>query len=150
MLIVCDIDGTISDCRHRQHLAAAGDWEAFHAVLHLDPPHPVVCMTLNLLLRQRAKLIFLTGRPEEYRQETIDWLRHDADMHLGEEYLDLLMRPKGDYRRDVDVKLDLLLQCEEIQKCDKGNILILDDRDAVVAMWRDNGYTCFQTAQGAF
>ena len=27
---------------------------------------------------------------------------------------------------------------------------VFDDRDKVVKMWRDNGLTCFQVAEGAF
>ena len=29
-------------------------------------------------------------------------------------------------------------------------VCVFDDRDKVVKMWRDNGLTCFQVAEGAF
>ena len=36
--IVCDIDGTISDRRHRlKHLEGKKDWDAFFEEMHKDP-----------------------------------------------------------------------------------------------------------------
>lgn len=158
-LIICDLDGTLADCRHRQHLAAAGDWDGFHALMHKDPP---VAATLQFLTEATFTLnwglVFLTGRPEIFRSTTVKWLQDvcqlDEDM-----YLDLLMRPKDDWTSDVKLKPELLRDSiehgaigdwlEEDQEAQE-TLLFLEDRDKVVAMWRDLGYTCWQVAEGAF
>jgi len=150
MQIVLDIDGTISDCRHRQHLAVARAWDEFHAELRYDDAIPNVFLVVHALLAANHNLIMLTGRPEEYRQETKDWFSSTCDWSEGEDYSNLLMRPKGDFRPDGILKVDLLDLWTQAMQVDKKNVLVLDDRDIVVEAMRNAGYTCFQTAQGAF
>ena len=55
------------------------------------------------------------------------------------------MRNSGDRRPDVEVKQEILdyLPKDRI-RC------VLDDRDQVVDMWRKNGLTCLQVAEGTF
>ena len=56
------------------------------------------------------------------------------------------MRQDGDFRRDDIVKQEIL-----DKYIDKDRVLfVLDDRDQVVDMWRRNGLTCFQVAEGDF
>lgn len=156
-IIVCDLDGTLSDCKHRQHLAAAGDWDGFHALMHKDPP---VAAVLNFLDSAYDildwRVIFLTGRPEAFRSVTVKWL--DEICGFGpERYIDLLMRPKDDWDSDIIVKPRLLYESLNegvlgplTEGYDKERLLFLEDRDRVTAMWRDLGYTCWQVAEGAF
>jgi hypothetical protein len=158
LLIVCDLDGTLCDCRHRQHLA--GDWDAFHAGISDDGlfirVHDVLLALIESRLNEHgsepATLIFLTGRPEDYRSETTEWINDVAFLFEEDDYAELIMRPKDDYTRDVDLKPQLLDQwlSDNDNKWAQTDILILEDRESVVTMWRDKGYTCFQTAQGAF
>lgn len=154
MLLVLDIDGTLSNCTHRQHHALGGDWDGFHSLMHLDGVHQHVLDVVWGLQQTKAPditTILLTGRPEQYRSETLTWLADKAVMFEGDEFSELIMRPKEDYRRDVDLKLQLLTEwMANLGYESKSEVLILEDREAVVAMWRDNGFTCFQTAQGAF
>jgi hypothetical protein len=154
MLLVLDIDGTLTNCVHRQHHALGGDWDTFHSLMHLDEPQLWVLEVVRALQEIRGddlETILLTGRPEQYRSETLTWLNNVAAMFEGDEFSELIMRPKDDYRRDVDLKLELLTHwMAELGHHKKEEVLILEDREAVVAMWRDNGFTCFQTAQGAF
>jgi hypothetical protein len=152
MLLVLDIDGTLSDCTHRQHLALGGDWDEFHEHMQEDPPQTMVLDVVRAMSLHHAgdlHVICLTGRPEQYRSETLAWLEGVADLCEGDDFVELIMRPKGDTSRDVDLKPRLLSESEwAFYGPDKT--LIFEDREAVVAMWRDLGYTCFQTAQGAF
>jgi len=55
------------------------------------------------------------------------------------------MRQAGDYKPDYEHKKELL------DLLPKDRIaFILDDRDQVVNMWRENGLTCLQVDAGAF
>lgn len=158
-LIICDIDGTIADCRHRQHLA--GDWDAFHETMMQDDLYEMVFEVIMSLMQDTgAELIFLTGRPERFRAETTTWLEERCALFEDDDYIALLMRPKDDFRPDVEMKpavlkdwidnIDPDLDVRMTMDLLKERALFLDDRDKVVAMWRDMGYTCFQTAEGAF
>jgi hypothetical protein len=56
------------------------------------------------------------------------------------------MRKDGDFRADNVVKQEIL-----DAHIDKDRVLfVLDDRQQVVDMWRRNGLTCFQVAEGNF
>jgi hypothetical protein len=75
------------------------------------------------------------------------YTRESIEAHL-DTYL--MMRP--DNRRhdpDKDIKQDMLN--EILNTVDKSNILYaVDDRKRVVDMWRSNGITCLQVAEGNF
>jgi hypothetical protein len=159
-LIVCDLDGTLSDCRHREHLVP--DWEAFHAKMGEDKPHKHVLWILEQLLFAPEPLdtvplvLFLTGRPEVYRQPTVDWLQDKCGLAQHDDYA-LWMRPTGQFGSDVDVKVHLLeeflkfeLILNTLGEVTKEEILILEDREKVVTKWRDLGYECWQVREGAW
>ena len=57
------------------------------------------------------------------------------------------MRPEGDYRPDYQVKQEMLnsLKAEGFEV-----LFTVDDRKQVVDMWRRNGITCLQCAEGNF
>lgn len=159
-LIVCDLDGTLCDVRHRQHLAQAGAWDEFHQGIPNDTPRPVVLAFLKSLkeLEVPLRLVFLTGRPSAYETETMAWLTKHCDLELVDDYDALLMRGKDEYGSDTVVKerlldgyLDIFYEGSGLPREDrKGRILILDDRDKVVAHFRDLGYECWQVNEGMF
>lgn len=168
-LLVCDLDGTLSDHTPRMHLAGAGDWDAYHEGMTEDLVNPFV---LWLVREMAGQVVFLTGRPDQYRARTVAWLeRHD--LFEGDDYMALLMRGKGEYGSDIDIKpaklddwikenegnemlLDItqehFLRTGEFEEEPdfKDFTLILEDRDKMVARWRDLGYDCWQVAEGAF
>jgi len=135
--VIFDIDGTLADASHRLHHVTGSNrnWDAFFAAMGDDP----VVEPIRDLLEACAgefEIVLCSGRPENYRQMTIEWLnRH------GIEYAALYMRPEGDYRADHIVKAQLLAGMRE-----DGHEpwLAVDDRPSIVAMWRENGITCLQ------
>jgi hypothetical protein len=59
----------------------------------------------------------------------------------------LFMRKSGDYRKDSVVKKEIY---ERHIKEDFNVEFVLDDRDQVVKMWREQGLVCLQVAEGNF
>lgn len=140
MNIIVDIDGTIADCRHRRHFVTDGqhDWKSFYESMVMDKPiWPVVNLVAHLW-KENNTILVTTGRPEQYREHTTDWLEENGiAFHL------LMMRDQNDYREDSIVKEEMLP--ELIAKY--GPIdLAIDDRESVVAMWRRNGIICLQNS----
>lgn len=133
---ICDIDGTIADGRHRQHLLP--HWGKFFGEMHNDGELPVVEVIRWLQTNPDRPVIFVSGRPEEYRGQTMTWL-HEKGIAPGLR-ADLKMRPTGDYRKDSIVKKEILDKIRE----DWDIILAFDDRQDVVNMWRENGVFCLQ------
>ena len=70
-IILCDIDGTVANNDHRQHfLEGKKDWDGFFDALDKDEPiYPII----NKIVKEQQygkDIIFLTGRPERYRNTT--------------------------------------------------------------------------------
>jgi len=174
-IIICDLDGTLCNIDHRLHFVQATehgflpfvtsdgtityprkDWDAFFAGVPDDKVNEPVLRVLQEMTQgncgctrgSRREIIFCSGRPERCRADTVEWL-HRADEYMFDPELDeykLYMRQDGDFRRDDIVKQEIL-----DKYIDKERVLfVLDDRDQVVHMWRHNGLTCFQVAEGDF
>ncbi|MFE5290130.1 AAA family ATPase [Nocardia sp. NPDC056611] len=130
---IFDIDGTLAHFRDRSPF----DWDR---VGEDEPDFDVI--RVHNALKSFGRIIVMSGRDESCREQTARWLEdHGIQPRL------LLMRAKGDNRRDSLVKLDLF------NKHIRGqyNVLgVFDDRNQVVEMWRALGLKCFQVAEGNF
>lgn len=144
-VIICDLDGTLCNVKHRLHFVQKPDgepkdWEGFFNHMMSDTPNDNVKKDIVGLYLAGYKIIFVSARPEKYRAFTVDWLRD----HVGlEEYL-LIMRENGDSRKDTLVK-------EEIYNKYLKNLTIVkiyDDRPSVIRMWRSKGLEVVDCGEG--
>lgn len=131
-LAVVDIDGVVADVRHRlRHIEGRRkDWDAFFAAAVDDPPH---LEGVNLVGKLAADhdVLFLTGRPERLRADTVAWLeRHGLGGHR------LAMRPDGDRRPAAAMKLRRVR--EEARTRPIG--VVVDDDPMVVGTMKEAGY----------
>jgi hypothetical protein len=103
-LAVFDIDGVLADVRHRLHLVEGRpkDWDGFFAAAADDPP-----LTEGVQLARASAedcdVVYLTGRPERCRADTLAWL----DRH-GLPPGPLSMRRSRDFRPSRVAKLEQL------------------------------------------
>lgn len=94
------------------------------------------------ITRKYKTVVIMSGRPESCREDTENWLRKHAVR-----FDKLFMRTTDDNRKDSIVKLELYKEHVE----PNYNILfVLDDRNQVVKMWREQGLKCLQVAEGDF
>lgn len=146
-VIICDIDGTIADVRHRLHFIQnedgtkkkKPDWDAFHAACVDDKPFMDVMHVVHTLYRDERDLYFLSGRNDVVREQTKAWLGYYGFYQST----DLIMRKAGDRRPDTEVKLEMIRQ---LGLTPHDVLCIFDDRQCVVDMWRENGYRVMQVA----
>ena len=143
-----DIDGTLADLTHRLHYIQKEpkDWGAFFAACIYDPPIPHVC-TLATVLAFENDLVFVSGRSDLVREQTITWLIAALDGIGFIRNCDLYMRRDGDHRHDHIIKSELL---DQILADGWSPIMVFEDRSQVVKMWRDRGIPCAQVADGDF
>lgn len=144
-MFIFDLDGTLalrdeslSDCRKPFDWARVGE----------DLPNPAVVEVARALIGVGHKLLFVTGRMEQCRKPTCDWLIK----HLGTPGVGLIMRADEDYRPDTEVKAEMYQStlCRMLRSHFGGVAGIFDDRKGVVEMWRELGLTVFQVAPGEF
>lgn len=131
--IVCDIDGTLAIC---------GDRDIYDgSKAYLDTVKDEIREILERFSETHT-IVIVSGRDDSHRDVTRKWL-----IDKGIPFDELWMRPEGDRRKDSVVKQEIYDQCIK----GKYNIkFVLDDRDQVVEMWRANGLTCLQVAEGNF
>lgn len=142
-VVVFDIDGTIADIEHRRHFVQKPnrDWRSFERNIYNDKPKEAVVRLLRML-HPTNRIVLSSGRHEGQRFGTESWLQNH---HIP--WDNLYMRKEKDYRADNIVKLELLAQ---MNADGYDPWIVFDDRDQVVKMWRDAGYTCCQVAPGDF
>jgi hypothetical protein len=141
-IVIFDIDGTLADVSERIHHVrkTPKNWDAFFEGMSQDRAVRSIVRLCNLLHASGFKVILCTGRSEEHRAETVNWLNKQ-----GVHYHQLLLRRDGDRRSDVVVKREMLVGI------DKSRILfVVEDRSRVVEMWRSEGLVCLQCAPGEF
>lgn len=143
--IIVDLDGTLADNDHRQRLyhTYPRDWDAINHASKFDRPHEWCIEIVRLFAMNNYKIIFLTGRAEESRGVTEEWLMR----HIGPAVdYSLLMRADGDKREDTDVKSEIYLA----KIAPFFDVLFcIDDRRPVVDMWRDMGLPCLACADNS-
>jgi len=157
-LYIFDLDGTLALIDHRRHLVEGPkkDWPAFYRACVNDEPNIPVIQTLQTLRKAGAECWVWSGRSDEVRAETEEWLYEHriirSTMLLHWEPFTppeaLKMRKAGDYTPDDVLKRHWLA---ELEPPEYGRLTaVFDDRDKVVDMWRAAGIACFQVARGAF
>lgn len=130
---VFDLDGVLADVRHRLHLVAGRPrrWDDFFAAAPADPVLDEGRAAVLAAVAEGRKVVYLTGRPERCRADTLDWLaRH------GLPHGDLVMRPEGDRRPARATKLAALRRLAG--RLDIG--VVVDDDRAVVDALRAAGF----------
>lgn len=138
-----DLDGTLCNVEHRRHFVKKPkgekkNWLGFFKSMSEDTVNQPV---MDVLLKF-PNVIYCSGRPDSYKKETQDWLlKHQAPNGP------LFMRNRQDSRPDFIVK-EILLDFEVLTRFSIN--FCLDDRDQVVKMLRDRGFTVFQVAEGDF
>lgn len=142
---VMDIDGTLANCDHRLHhiQKEPKDWRSFFAACHLDAPHRHM-IELTKHLQKIATVVFVSGRSDECKVQTIAWLEKYG-LFVG---TNIWMRAEGDHRDDTVVKIEIL----ERMMAHYGYppSMAFDDRDRVVKAWRVAGIPCAQVREGDF
>jgi len=145
--IVVDLDGTLFNHDHRVHLAHAKQWEAYHSLLVEDKVNPDIELFLNRMVPNWINLAYCTGRPERWRNLTIEHMRKSG-VPAPEA---LLMRPDDNWLPDWELKPRLLEKYFRSRELTLVSVdFVLDDRDRVVEAWRNYGLPCWQVRAGGF
>jgi hypothetical protein len=132
----------VADCEHRRHHLESDpkDWKSFFEEMGKDLPRlDVYDDALDLAIAEGGELIFVSARPEDYREQTEEWLRY-----YGMDHFHMIMRPSGDKRPDTEVKegiYEKYLKHYEI-------IRVFDDRPSVIRMWESKGLEVMDVGDG--
>lgn len=149
--VIFDLDGTLALIDDRRKISTKDngkiDWDIFFDPknIDLDKPNLPVIKLAQMFKNNGFKIVIFSGRSKATKDVTKDWLnKFDVPFDV------LKMRPTSNdfkFKPDDELKqmwLDSLFP-------NKDDIFaVVDDRKKVVDMWRKNGLTCFQVADGDF
>ena len=126
--VVLDLDGVLADTRHRMHRITGRrrDWDGFFADAVADPVHPEGLALARAAVSEGRAVVYLSGRPERTRQDTVAWLRGQ-----GAPDGEVLLRPEGNRRAARLVKLAELRRLSRRYALD---VLVDDDPEVVRAV----------------
>jgi predicted kinase len=134
-VLIVDIDGTLAHMTNRSPY----DYTKVSTDT-LDSTVAELVRTYDRMLDVGP--VIVSGRDASCRSDTEKWLK---DNHIR--YRALYMRDAGDKRDDRIVKQEIY---DNNIKGVFNVLFVLDDRDRVVRMWRDNGLKVLQVAEGDF
>ncbi|MEU2618341.1 hypothetical protein ABZ642_09225 [Streptomyces sp. NPDC007157] len=151
-IAVFDIDNTLADTAHRQRFLERRprDWDAFFAAAPHDPPL-AEGIALAVATARECEIVYLTGRPDRCRRDTLDWL---AAHGLPEGRVH--MRRDADRRPARRTKLEILRRLAErraVRVLVDDDELVCDDAEragftVVRARWADRSAALEQAQEG--
>lgn len=150
-LIVLDLDGCVIDSDGRLPHFLNGDRATYDSLYHTDKTIPCGHIVYSLFLdmmfdNPQMKCIFVTGRSERTREYTTAQLEDIFGFKIDPAIL--IMRPLGcEEEHDTTLKPRLI---EEAGYSLDQILLVIEDRDSTVAMWRERGISCWQPRPGPF
>jgi phosphoglycolate phosphatase-like HAD superfamily hydrolase len=130
-IVIVDMDGTLADVRHRLHyIKGPGkeDWKRFFQAQSHDQPFAAIAQRVRVLARDH-QIVIVTGRPEEYRSGTEEWLRK-----WRIPFSRIYMRAAGDHRPDYVIKGEILKKIGP-----ERVVLAFEDRQPICEVYRQAG-----------
>ncbi|MET7683163.1 hypothetical protein [Streptomyces sp. NPDC005423] len=140
-LAVFDLDNTLADTAHRQRFLQQEpkDWDGFFAAATQDPPL-AEGVALALASAEKCEVVYLTGRPERCRRDTIVWLTAQG-LPDGR----VFMRRDFDRRPARHTKLQILRRLARQQEIS----VLVDDDELVCDDAEQAGFTVVRARWGA-
>lgn len=143
---IIDLDGTLYDNSHRQHLIPAdrsntAGWVAFNSACADDVLREDIADLVRSLLLSGSEVIFLTGRGESAREPTMQRLLKDFNFI---EKPALHMRPMDCHMSAAEFKLKTVSVIRDVKRWGDYSIIALEDDPAVVDALRSMGVTVLQ------
>lgn len=133
LVVLCDLDHTLSDAAWRDPLIERG-WDEYNAAAEADQPVGEIRDLVNTLYFRGYRIIMLTARDEKWRGMTQRWLE-DKTIR----YSELVMRPSGNPTPAAVLKVDLA------RKYLPKVAFVLEDREDICAAFTNSGVTVLQT-----
>lgn len=130
--VIFDLDGTLALNTGRDPY----DWTKVEQDIVNQP----IAMLYNMFnVDPQITIFFATARSEEAYEPTTAWLEKNLQVNWDKHVL--LMRETKDFRPDNEVKKDFYSKYIEP---DYDVLMVFEDHDRVVDMYRSLGLTCLQ------
>lgn len=143
---IIDLDGTLYDNSHRQHLipedrSNTTGWVEFNCACADDVLREDMADLVRSILLSGREAIFLTGRGTAAREQTMQRLLKDFNFVMQP---DLIMRPMDWHTSAADFKRDAVERIWNSERWADYHLIALEDDPSIVAVMRGMGVTVLQ------
>jgi len=136
--IVFDIDSTLANGGHREHLYAgrgSDTWEEFINASLYDSPHEEIQWLNHLMAREyNVYIVILTARSESGRDITVQWLKNHNII-----YDEIIFKPEQDAINRVPDHVFKEHVLDDLISRNLTPFMVFEDRQSVVDMFRSRG-----------
>lgn len=138
--IIVDLDGTLANCDHRVHHVRKTDpdWDSFWKGCKNDLANTWCVSLISAMINAGFHVFVVSARSRHTEVETVEWFRDHNLIHP--QISVILVRAFGDSTPDQELKRAWLKGFEHRDE----TAFVVDDRQKVVDMWRQEGMTCLQ------
>lgn len=140
---IIDLDGTLYDNSHRQHLIPAdrsntAGWVEFNCACADDVLREDISDLVRSVLLSGREVIFLTGRGEVAAEQTMQRLLKDFNFI---EQPTLIMRPMDCHTSAAEFKRDAVKRIRDSKRWADYQLIALEDDPSIVEVMRGMGVT---------
>lgn len=140
---IIDLDGTLYDNSHRQHLIPAdrsntAGWVEFNCACTDDVLREDISDLVRSVLLSGREVIFLTGRGEVAGEQTMQRLLKDFNFI---EQPTLIMRPMDCHTSAAEFKRDAVKRIRDSKRWAGYDLIALEDDPSIVEVMRGMGVT---------
>lgn len=128
--IIFDIDGTLADHKNRLKYIEKKPkkWDLFFSESVYDKPLKHIKIIYDALKKaDKYQIIIMTGRPNKYKEITIEWLHKN-----GFNYDKLFMRPANNYKKNIEIKEIILRKIMRYYEV----VFAFDDDEKVIELYK--------------
>jgi hypothetical protein len=130
MIIVIDLDHTVSDAFWRDSMIGVESWDVYHENAKYDKPFKNVANLVNNLSAAGYQFVGFTMRNERFRALTVGWLvRNRIDIDT------VLMRPDDDYTKTGELKIRLVKEHFK-NELYKVHFVIDDNEESILEFYK--------------
>ena len=128
-VVLCDLENTLSNSKHRMHLLKEGKHDKFQEEFKNDPPNESIINFINDYYNNNygIRIVILSAKKDKYRKIAELWLKRN-----GVIYSELIMQSDNDKRLPSQFKSDY------VKENRNSIIMALDDVWSVCEMIRSN------------
>lgn len=137
---ICDLEGTLSNSKHRHGLAEAGNWAGYYEELKNDSPNTEIITIANSLVAGGYVMILITGRPKSVERDTIEYMNK-----YGVRWGKLFSRPDGNIQPNSNFKIDVY---KKLIEPEYEILLVIDDMESVTDDFYKLGITSLLVSGG--
>ena len=134
-----DMDGTLANVSGIRHmvdgLKQKKDFHAFHRASEFVPANQQAIDFCKRHHKAGHGIVIVTARMEEWRPHTTRFYMRELVEAHGVPVMDSFYRANGDYRKDYEVKKEILARIRE----QYIPVAAIDDNPSILTLWRSEG-----------